>query len=190
MQPSTRTPEGDPLRCQICGALNSVLTSMPPGDSVCPVCGSHAWMLNRRQDPAASSDGINHPRSLLGAYSAENVPTSHLSNQFAPGQFAPGEFAPGEFAPGASITGFPKAFVPPGDRRIVLTDLKSIAAAVAITWAVFFAFSVVIPFAAEMPFLERAFGSAVMAAWIAPFAILLRILGDFLKGRRRRVRMH
>lgn len=44
MLPSTRTPEGEPLRCGICGASSNVLTSHPPGDSVCPVCGSHAWL--------------------------------------------------------------------------------------------------------------------------------------------------
>lgn len=44
MIPSTRTPEGEPLRCPICGADSSVGVSRPPGDSVCPVCGAHVWI--------------------------------------------------------------------------------------------------------------------------------------------------
>ena len=41
---STRTPEGDPLKCSICGSEHFVLTSWPPGDSVCPSCGAHSWI--------------------------------------------------------------------------------------------------------------------------------------------------
>ena len=43
MLPSSRTPEGDPLRCDVCGASEAVDFSTPPGDSVCPVCGCHSW---------------------------------------------------------------------------------------------------------------------------------------------------
>ena len=43
---STRTPEGDPLKCSICGSEHFVLTSWPPGDSVCPSCGAHSWIPN------------------------------------------------------------------------------------------------------------------------------------------------
>jgi hypothetical protein len=45
MLPSTRTPEGEPLRCSICGQEHLVLLSAPPNDSVCPSCGSHAWIV-------------------------------------------------------------------------------------------------------------------------------------------------
>lgn len=41
---ATRTPEGEPLRCAICDEIHLVLVSRPPGDTVCPTCGSHSWM--------------------------------------------------------------------------------------------------------------------------------------------------
>lgn len=45
MAPASRTPEGDPLRCEVCGAEQRIEYSNPPGDSVCPVCGAHAWFV-------------------------------------------------------------------------------------------------------------------------------------------------
>ena len=44
MCPSSRTPEGEPLRCPVCGARHRVDVANPPGDSVCPSCGAHAWL--------------------------------------------------------------------------------------------------------------------------------------------------
>lgn len=43
MCPSSRTPEGEHLRCRVCGARHRVDVANPPGDSVCPSCGAHAW---------------------------------------------------------------------------------------------------------------------------------------------------
>ncbi len=45
---STRTPEGDPLKCVVCGKEHLVLSSNPPGDSVCPTCGSHSWIVLKK----------------------------------------------------------------------------------------------------------------------------------------------
>ena len=45
---STRTPEGDPLKCVVCGNEHLVLSSHPPGDSVCPTCGSHSWIATKK----------------------------------------------------------------------------------------------------------------------------------------------
>ncbi len=39
---SSRTPEGDPLRCQICGEVASVEVA-DAGDTLCPACGSLLW---------------------------------------------------------------------------------------------------------------------------------------------------
>lgn len=44
MRVSSRTPEGEPLQCQICGQRSFVLLSDPPRDSVCPNCGCLAWI--------------------------------------------------------------------------------------------------------------------------------------------------
>src|SRR4051794_32096778 len=43
MQPSTRTPEGQPNRCPICGKRFVLEPSIPAGDAPCPHCGSLVW---------------------------------------------------------------------------------------------------------------------------------------------------
>ena len=43
MSIASRTPEGFPIRCSICGIESSVDPSIPPGDAVCPACGSLVW---------------------------------------------------------------------------------------------------------------------------------------------------
>lgn len=45
MRIATRTPEGQPLECRVCGKTTLVLVSDPPGDAVCPNCGCHAWLI-------------------------------------------------------------------------------------------------------------------------------------------------
>lgn len=44
MHSSTSTDDGFPIRCQICGSTSIVNVSKPPGDSVCPACGSFLWL--------------------------------------------------------------------------------------------------------------------------------------------------
>lgn len=41
---STSTDDGFPIRCEICGTSSIVNVSRPPGDSVCPACGSFLWV--------------------------------------------------------------------------------------------------------------------------------------------------
>ena len=43
MKPSSRTPEGEPNRCPVCGHDVSVEPSLPPGDATCPFCGNLLW---------------------------------------------------------------------------------------------------------------------------------------------------
>ena len=45
---TTRTPEGEPLKCSICGEVNLVLVSSPASDSVCPCCGAFSWIKIER----------------------------------------------------------------------------------------------------------------------------------------------
>jgi DNA-directed RNA polymerase subunit RPC12/RpoP len=40
---SSRTPEGDPNWCSVCGRDLQVEPSTPPGDATCPHCGSLVW---------------------------------------------------------------------------------------------------------------------------------------------------
>lgn len=41
--PASRTPEGTPNHCTICGNQMVMEHTDPPGDVVCPRCGCHLW---------------------------------------------------------------------------------------------------------------------------------------------------
>ena len=43
MAPSSRTPEGEPNRCPVCGKSLCIEPSRPPGDAPCPHCGCLIW---------------------------------------------------------------------------------------------------------------------------------------------------
>jgi hypothetical protein len=43
MEISSRTTEGLPNECPICGKQVWIVPSVPPGDSTCPHCGSTIW---------------------------------------------------------------------------------------------------------------------------------------------------
>src|SRR5688572_28909820 len=43
MRPSSRTPEGVPNRCPVCGRRARIEPSVPPGDAPCPHCGHLLW---------------------------------------------------------------------------------------------------------------------------------------------------
>jgi eukaryotic-like serine/threonine-protein kinase len=45
---SSRTPEGSPNRCPVCGSEVRVEPSNPPGDAPCPQCGHLLWFVNQR----------------------------------------------------------------------------------------------------------------------------------------------
>ncbi len=40
---ASRTPEGWPNRCPVCGASLHIDPSLPPGDAPCPQCGHLVW---------------------------------------------------------------------------------------------------------------------------------------------------
>lgn len=42
---SSRTPEGSPNRCPVCGTHVRVEPSRPFGDAPCPVCGTLLWFI-------------------------------------------------------------------------------------------------------------------------------------------------
>jgi acyl carrier protein len=49
---SSRTPEGLPLRCPVCGRDSAVEPSFPDGDSTCPTCGHLLWWFRDRIEKA------------------------------------------------------------------------------------------------------------------------------------------
>jgi acyl carrier protein len=52
---SSRTPEGTPHRCPICGQVAKLAPSYPGGDSVCPACGHLLWQF---RDRAFQASGV------------------------------------------------------------------------------------------------------------------------------------
>jgi acyl carrier protein len=58
---SSRTPEGLPNECPICGASVIIEPSFPPGDAPCPACGQLLWWFQER---LASRRGVD-PRQIL-----------------------------------------------------------------------------------------------------------------------------
>ena len=50
MEPSTRTPEGEPNHCPVCGKPLRIEPSRPPGDAPCPHCGSLLWFGAEKRD--------------------------------------------------------------------------------------------------------------------------------------------
>jgi mannitol/fructose-specific phosphotransferase system IIA component (Ntr-type) len=46
MQPSSRTPEGDPNQCPVCGKDVYIEPTTPPGDAPCPHCGHLLWFTS------------------------------------------------------------------------------------------------------------------------------------------------
>ena len=54
MGPSTRTPEGEPSQCPVCGQRVWVDPSRPPGDAPCPKCGTLLWF---GEEPDRLPDG-------------------------------------------------------------------------------------------------------------------------------------
>jgi hypothetical protein len=84
---SSRTPEGWPHRCPICGADVRIEPSMPPGDAPCPWCGTLLWFRietsydvsvpAKREPPTAAQIVAAFFRSaslgeMLGALEAED----------------------------------------------------------------------------------------------------------------------
>jgi len=74
---SSRTPEGLPHRCPICGKESAVDPSFPEGDSCCPSCGHLLWWfrdrLSRNSDTATEQMLASRFDSDLGIDSLQVV---------------------------------------------------------------------------------------------------------------------
>jgi acyl carrier protein len=72
---STRTPEGQPLHCDVCGAMVVVEISPGSGDATCPACGQLLWRVQNRlaTELNLSDDDITLTRQLQGELVADSV---------------------------------------------------------------------------------------------------------------------
>ncbi len=69
---SSRTPEGLPHRCPLCGKDSAVDPSLPGGDSTCPRCGHLLWWFRDRLElPSGQLDLHRLALDDLGADSLE-----------------------------------------------------------------------------------------------------------------------
>jgi acyl carrier protein len=75
MKVSSRTPEGLPHRCPVCGKVCAQEPSFPPGDSCCPNCGHLLWWL---RDHISRSAGIDPERITLSSSFREDIGTDSL----------------------------------------------------------------------------------------------------------------
>ena len=72
---STRTPEGFPHRCPVCGKTTNLEPAFPGGDSCCPSCGHLLWWFRNRFHGFIDDEtfGLATTLSELGAESLETV---------------------------------------------------------------------------------------------------------------------
>jgi len=71
MSISSRTPEGLPHECPLCGAVENLEPSYPGGDSICPSCGQLLWWFRHRvHQEARLEDRFVHE---LGVGSLDDV---------------------------------------------------------------------------------------------------------------------
>ena len=68
---SSRTPEGEPNRCPLCGADFDLEPSQPSGDAPCPGCGQLLWWFQRRLDLDVLTPELLH--DLIGKDSLDMV---------------------------------------------------------------------------------------------------------------------
>jgi anti-anti-sigma factor len=65
---ASRTPEGEPGRCPVCGERFQLDPSVPPGDVPCPSCGCLVWSDAEGTEVVVRLDG-----KLVGAEAIERV---------------------------------------------------------------------------------------------------------------------
>jgi acyl carrier protein len=77
---SSRTPEGQPHRCPICGKAAALDSSFPDGDSICPTCGHLLWWFRDRigQIMGLSPDEIDLDTSLMTDLGADSLDHAEL----------------------------------------------------------------------------------------------------------------
>jgi hypothetical protein len=78
MNISSRTPEGDPNRCPVCGNDLRLEPSQPPGDAPCPSCGSLLWfpaaMPPPPTVPSPSPVGVEPDGKLIPVGTGDSIP--------------------------------------------------------------------------------------------------------------------
>lgn len=69
---SSRTPEGAPNHCPVCGNALKIEPSTPPGDAPCPNCGHLLWFPGEDAGPAVVID-LGGGYALLEEHSIDRL---------------------------------------------------------------------------------------------------------------------
>ena len=77
--PSSRTPEGTPNRCQVCGREICIEPSMQ-GDATCPVCGALVWFSSWLMTDELNFVHRDAPLTDLGAVTKEAAMEAMVAN--------------------------------------------------------------------------------------------------------------
>ncbi len=72
---SSRTPDGVPHRCPVCGKMSAVEPSYPGGDSCCPSCGQLLWWF---RDRLSRDAGVVPERITLFSSFTEDIGADSL----------------------------------------------------------------------------------------------------------------
>jgi len=86
MTVSSRTPEGMPSNCPLCGATNNIDYSEPGSDAPCPNCGHLLWasaqllksLTNRLEEVLNSSTGATTANTRFEDLGADSLDTVEL----------------------------------------------------------------------------------------------------------------
>jgi acyl carrier protein len=77
---SSRTPEGLPHQCPVCGKVSSLDPSFPGSDSCCPNCGQLLWWFRDRlsRDSDIAPEKITLSSSFIGDIGADSLEVVEL----------------------------------------------------------------------------------------------------------------
>ena len=81
MTVSSRTPEGLPSECPLCGEKTNIEFSDPAGDAPCPRCGHLLWasaqlvqsVAKRYEDVLGASSGVINANTRLSELAADSI---------------------------------------------------------------------------------------------------------------------
>jgi hypothetical protein len=83
MEPSSRTPEGEPNRCPVCGKTVRIDPSRPQGDAPCPHCGHLLWFgppqqRSDKEELANQASRLRQGEITLGDFKRQIVQMKRL----------------------------------------------------------------------------------------------------------------
>lgn len=83
MEIASRTPEGTPNRCPVCGNEVKIEPSVPAGDAPCPHCGTLLWFVSTEDGLLTFSTLAVHVRSSESPGKGTQAP--RIEHEWAPG---------------------------------------------------------------------------------------------------------